>query len=102
MQEKSDDVMTSDWGGMLKGIAIRDRLTQAELALALNTSQSTISKIMGGISHPRPNLAHRIEGLAASGKFSSNWLEKVGNAARSSPKFFKIVDAALALVNSNE
>jgi transcriptional regulator with XRE-family HTH domain len=102
MQEKSNDVMTSDWGGMLKGIAARDGITQAELALALNTSQSTISKIMHGISLPRPNLKFRIEALAASKEVSSHWLEKVGDAARSSPKFFKIVDAALALVNANE
>ncbi len=102
MQAKSNDGMTSDWGGMLKRIAARDRITQAELALALHTSQSTISKIMHGISRPRPNLRYRIEALAASKEVSSQWLKKVGDAARSSPKFFKIVDAALFLVNANE
>lgn len=102
MQAKSNDGTTSDWGGMLKGIAARDRITQAELALALHTSQSTISKITRGISMPRPNLRCRIEALAASKEVSTQWLEKVGEAARSSPKFFKIVDAALSLVNNNE
>ncbi|WP_190237325.1 MULTISPECIES: helix-turn-helix domain-containing protein [unclassified Rhizobium] len=87
---------------MLNAIAVRDRVTQTELALALHTSQSTISKIMHGISQPRPKLRHRIEALAAPTEVSSHWLEKVGDAARSSPKFFKIVDAALALVNANE
>lgn len=102
MQAKSNDGTTSDWGGMLKSIAARDRITQAELALALHASQSTVSKILNGISHPRSNLRYRIEALAAQSEVSSNWLEKVGDAARSSPKFFKIVDAALSLVNSNE
>lgn len=102
MQVKLNDGMTADWGGMLKGIAARDRITQAELALALHTSQSTISKITHGISKPRPNLRYRIEALAASQEVSSQWLEKVGEAARSSPNFFKIVDAALSLVNDNE
>ncbi|MGR9244055.1 helix-turn-helix domain-containing protein (plasmid) [Rhizobium leguminosarum] len=102
MQVKSNDGMTSDWGGMLNSIAARDRITQAELALALHTSQSTISKIVHGISNPRPNLRYRIEALAASQEVSSQWLEKVSEAARSSPKFFKIVDTALSLMNDNE
>lgn len=102
MQEKSNDGMTSDWGGMLTRIAIRDRLTQTELAGALSTSQSTISKIMRGLSEPRPKLKNRIEVLAAESGVSSHWLEKVGDAARNSQKFFKIVDAALSLVSANE
>jgi len=57
---------------------------------------------MRGLSEPRPKLKNRIEVLAAESGVSSHWLEKVGDAARNSQKFFKIVDAALSLVSANE
>lgn len=85
---------------------VRLGLTQAELALAVNTSQTTICNVLSGRQMPRPALLNRIEAFLASAATDSppsdEWVAKVELAARKSPEFKAVVDGALSLMNNYE
>lgn len=90
----------------LETVRVRLGLTQAELAHAIGTSQTTICNVLSGRQIPRPALLQRLQAFLASAATGSppsdEWMAMVELAARKSPEFRAVVDGALGLMNNNE
>lgn len=75
--------------------------SQTRMAKELGVSQGHLSRLLRGLSRPRPSLERRIEALAAREGAVELSLEALGKrvarAARRSPEFRTLVETALHL-----
>lgn len=107
MQEDTSlrSTLKSRWREELELFRTDHGLSQVELAGLLETSQSTLSRILNGKGEPRQRLRLRIATVLRAvpqASATKGWILSVAAAARESRAFFEIVDAALRLLNDNE